>query len=266
MSATLEAAADRLCEASASGTPCAPIRDLLPGGDVEAAYAVQEIVTERALAAGRRLVGRKIGLTSAAVQEQLGVDQPDYGMLFADMDAPQGLPVETGSVLQPRIEAEIAFCMKHDLDDERLTTADILSGVEYVVAALEIVGSRIENWDISIVDTIADNASSGLFVLGDTPRPIGAFDMRGCKMEMTRTAAGGAPETVSTGSGAACLGSPVTSTLWLAKIMARNGRPLRKGDIVLSGALGAMTPVAPGDFFAATIEGLGEVTAAFAET
>ncbi|MGP1255798.1 MAG: 2-keto-4-pentenoate hydratase [Kiloniellales bacterium] len=258
-------AARQLAEAQETGVPCAPVRDLLQPDDLEAAYRVQERLTEESLGKGRRLVGRKIGLTSAAVQAQLGVDQPDYGMLFADMDAPQGLPIPMSCVTQPRIEAEIAFIMKDALDDARLTSADVLGAIDYAVASLEIVGSRIKDWDIRIVDTVADNASSGLFVLGDCPRALGQLDLRGCRMSMVKQSAGGRKEIASSGQGSACLGSPLTSTLWLAKVMAKSGRPLGKGDVVLSGALGPMVAVTPGDRFEATIEGLGSVTADFAE-
>lgn len=257
--ANIEQAAAALYDAHATGTPCAPIRDLLPDGDVEAAYAVQNINTEKWLADGRRLVGRKIGLTAKAVQAQLGVDQPDYGMLFADMDVADGEEIDISRVLQPKVEAEIAFVMGDDLNDERLTAADVMTSVAYAVAAIEIVGSRVANWDIRILDTVADNASSGLFVLGHQPKRLGDFDPRLCGMVMERSG-----EPISVGAGTACLGSPITATLWLAKVMARVGRPLTKGDIVLSGALGPMTPVSRGDVVEARIEGLGSVRAAFA--
>lgn len=256
----VRAAADRLHEAAVSGTPTAPIRDLLAAGDVAAAYAVQEINTERAIAAGRRLVGRKIGLTSLAVQKQLGVGQPDYGMLFADMARPEALDVSLADVLQPKVEAEIAFVLGRDLDGEQLTVADLFRAVDYAVPAIEIVGSRIANWDIKITDTIADNASSGLYVLGSRPVRPTDFDMRACGMVMEK-----AGEPVSVGAGAACLGSPLNATLWLAQVMAKAGYPMRAGDTVLSGALGPMVAVAPGDVFDVRIEGLGSVRAAFSK-
>ena len=188
-----------LREAYRTGVPCAPIRDLVDAGDVTAAYAIQEINTRHWLAQGRRLVGRKIGLTSAAVQKQLGVDQPDFGMLFADMAACDGEPVAPGAVLQAKVEAEIAFVLDRDLSVEQPTMADVLRAVAYAVVAIEIVGSRIANWDIRLVDTVADNASSGMFVLGNTPFALGGLDLRDCRMQMLR---GG--ETVSTGVGHAC--------------------------------------------------------------
>lgn len=254
----IQQAAEAIYQSYLSGAPCDPIRDLLPEGDVDAAYQVQEINTEKWLSEGRRLVGRKIGLTSQAVQMQLGVNQPDYGMLFADMDVADGEAVDVGRVLQPKVEAEVAFALSQDLDEERLTTADMIASIDYAVAAIEIVGSRVANWDIRILDTIADNASSGLFVLGHQPRKLSEFDARQCGMVMERRG-----EPISMGAGVACLGSPVTAALWLAKKMAGAGRPLKKGDIILSGALGPMVPVEPGDVVEARIEGLGSVRAAF---
>ncbi|WP_439687690.1 toluene degradation hydratase TodJ [Cupriavidus oxalaticus] len=253
-------AADLLYEAAQSGVAVAPVRSLIGETDLEAAYAVQEANTQRALAAGRRLVGRKIGLTSVAVQKQLGVGQPDYGMLFADMARTEGEDISLKDVLQPKVEAEIAFVLGRDLDGDQLTVADLFRAIEFAVPAIEIVGSRIANWEIRITDTIADNASSGLYVLGSTPKRLCDFDARQAGMVMERQ---GMP--VSSGVGAACLGSPLNATLWLARVMARAGRPLRAGDTVLSGALGPMVPVAGGDVFDVRIAGLGSVTAAFAK-
>jgi len=232
----------------------------LAPGDLDAAYAVQAMNTKRALDAGRRLVGRKIGLTSLAVQKQLGVGQPDYGMLFADMARGDAEDVALGDVLQPKVEAEIAFVLGRDLASEHLTVADLFRATEYAVPAVEIVGSRVAKWDIRITDTIADNASSGLYVLGSRPVKLTDFDPRLCGMVMEK-----AGEPVSVGAGAACLGSPLNAALWLAKVMARVGHPLLAGDTILSGALGPMVPVAPGDVFDVRIEGLGAVRAAFAK-
>lgn len=261
MNENIQKAADQLWNASKSGTPCEPIRDLIgPTDDLDVAYAVQNINTERLLAEGRRLVGRKIGLTSKAVQAQLGVNQPDYGMLFDNMDIPLGDEVSIGQVLQPKVEAEIAFVLKEDLNDEHLTTADVMSAIDYAVAAIEIVGSRVANWDIKILDTVADNASSGVYVLGDEPRRIEEIDLRMCGMVMERR-----NEPISVGAGIACLGSPLTAASWLAKVMVRTGRPMSKGDVILSGALGPMAGVAPGDGVTVRINGLGSVTAFFSE-
>jgi 2-keto-4-pentenoate hydratase len=255
----IERIASRLREAEASGTPIAPVRDELAPGGVDAAYAVQDANTRHGLADGRRLVGRKIGLTSKAVQAQIGVDSPDFGMLFADMALRDGDQVARGRVLQPKAEAEVAFVMRRDLDDPHVALPDLAAAVECAIPAIEIVGSRIRNWDIKLLDTIADNASSGMFVLGDSERKLDGLDLARSRMTMQRRG-----ETVSSGTGAACLDHPLNAALWLARKMAEVGRPLRAGDIVMSGALGPMVSIVPGDAIEARIEGLGSVRVAFA--
>lgn len=252
------AAAALLADAAASGQAIAPLRERLAQADQDGAYAIQELNTQRALAAGRRLVGRKIGLTSLAVQAQLGVDQPDFGMLFADMAVGDGEPVALGRLLQPKVEAEIALVIGRDLTHERHTYADLIGATEYALPAIEIVDSRIENWNIRFVDTVADNASSGLFVLGGRPLKLSDFDITACAMEMRR-----GDEVVSRGNGRACLGSPLNAAVWLADVMVRCGRPLLAGDIILTGALGPMVAVKAGDRFDVSIEGLGGVSALF---
>ncbi len=255
---TIQQVADLLWAAHNDGAPCPPVRELLAEGGIDAAYAAQNINTERRLAAGSRLVGRKIGLTSVAVQKQLGVDQPDYGMLFADMAMPDALDIPVSRLIQPKVEAEIAFVLGRDLDIEQPTVADVIRAIDFAVPALEIVDSRVEKWNIRILDTVADNASSGLYVLGNEPRALTGLDLRNGGMVLESRG-----EPVSTGAGAACLGHPINATLWLARVMARVGRPLKAGDTVLSGALGPMVPVQPGDVFEARVEGLGSVRAAF---
>ncbi|PKP90702.1 MAG: 2-keto-4-pentenoate hydratase [Alphaproteobacteria bacterium HGW-Alphaproteobacteria-14] len=255
----IQQAAKLLRGAAVSGTPVTPIRDMVSAGGVEAAYAVQEVNTQHYLESGRRLVGRKIGLTSLAVQRQLGVDQPNYGMLFSDMDVAEGTPISLAQVIQPKVEAEIAIVLGRDLPHPDLTIAEIIRAVEYIVPAIEIVDSRVANWDIRIWDTVADNASSGLFVLGAVPRKLEALDLRECGMVMEVKG-----EPVSVGAGIACLGSPITASLWLARIMARAGRPLLEGDVILSGALGPMAGVKRGDIVEARINGVGTVRAVFA--
>jgi 2-keto-4-pentenoate hydratase len=255
---SIEEAAAAIRRAYETGQPCAPIAPLLPEKDIAAAYAAQEINTKLWAEKGRRLVGRKIGLTSRAVQSQLGVNQPDYGMLFADMGFVDGDDIPIAQVLQPRIEAEVAFVLERDLRRERHTAADLIDAVAYALPALEIVGSRIADWKISILDTIADNGSSGLFFLGTSPVKLGAFDLALCGMTMTR-----AGEPVSTGAGRACLGNPLNAACWLADVMVAAGRPLVAGDIILSGALGPMVPLKAGDVIDARINGLGALRAAF---
>ncbi len=255
---TPQAAAALLKAAHAGGRAIAPLRERLARVDQEGAYAVQEANTLAWLGEGRRLVGRKIGLTSLAVQAQLGVDQPDFGMLFADMAVGDGEIVATGRLIQPKVEAEVALVIGRDLTHERHTYADLISATEYALPAIEIVDSRIENWNIKFVDTVADNASSGLFVLGGRPVRLRDLDLTACAMEMRR-----GEEVVSRGNGRACLGSPLNAAVWLADMMVRCGRPLLAGDIVLSGALGPMVSVQAGDRFDVGIDGLGTVSAAF---
>lgn len=241
-----------------TGTPCAPVRELLDDGDIDGAYDVQEGVTQWRLDQKARLVGRKIGLTSVVVQQQLGVDQPDYGMLFDDMAIPDGEEISHGRVSQPRVEAEIAFVLEDDLRTERPTNSEVISAIAYALPAIEVVGSRIKDWDITILDTIADNASSGLFVLGNDKVLLEDFDGRLCGMVVENRG-----EPIAVGAGAACLGHPVNAVRWLAEVMVARGRPLSAGDVVMSGALGPMAAAKPGEVYEARINGLGSVRAVF---
>ncbi|HMD26457.1 MAG TPA: fumarylacetoacetate hydrolase family protein, partial [Streptosporangiaceae bacterium] len=265
-----------LVAARASGEPCPPVRGLLPDEDVEAAYAVQSSWVADQIAAGARVVGRKIGLTNPAVQAQFGVDRPDFGVLFESMACAPGTPIDAARTLQPKIEAEIAFVLAEDLTGAMIGPAEVAAATAYVVAALEIVDSRIAGWDIGIVDTIADNGSSGLFVLGDRRQGLGRLDLAECAMTLRRVGAGQGRaggvggsggevgEVVSTGTGASILGHPLAAVAWLAAAVRDHGRPLRAGEVVLSGSLGPMVAVAPGDAFQADISGVGHVSCVFA--
>ena len=259
----IRAIADLLRTAEEQRVPCAPLRERIQaaageGDPVACAYAVQQHNAQRRIDAGARVVGRKIGLTSDAVQRQLGVDSPDFGILFADMAFGDGEEIPLARTLQPKVEAEIALVLERDLTHERHTFADLVSATAYALPAIEVVGSRIENWNIRLLDTVADNASSGAFVLGSRPVRLERLDLAGCAMTMERRG-----ETVSSGSGAACLANPLNAAVWLADMMVRVGTPLRAGDVLLTGALGPMVAVAPGDRFTARIDGLGELRAAF---
>ncbi|HZZ46661.1 MAG TPA: fumarylacetoacetate hydrolase family protein [Pseudonocardia sp.] len=262
-------AARRLNEAIRSHTTCPPIRDLFAreGEDLDTesqmrfGYAVQRLLTDSSVATGRRIVGAKIGLTAPVVQQQLGVDRPDSGVLFADMARTEDEIIDPAQLLQPRIEAEVAFTLGADLDRDDLSDEVVRGAVETVVASLEIVDSRIAGWDIRLVDTIADNASCGLYVLGRNPVPLTGLNLPDAAMTMR--AVGQTEETVSEGSGSACLGDPVNALRWLARTAREVGAPLRAGDVVLSGALGPMVPVRPDTTYVATIDGLGTVRATF---
>jgi 2-keto-4-pentenoate hydratase len=251
-------AAERLLDAARRKTPCRPVRDLLPDGGLDDGYAVQQLVHARG-PSGRRRIGRKIGLTSPAVQQQMHVDTPDFGVLFADMAYGDSQPIPFGELLQPRVEAEVAFVLGDDLPDGDVTPAELLRAVDFVVPAIEVVDSRIADWDISIFDTVADNASSGVFVTGGSPRSLRDIDdLRAVEMTLTV-----GEEVVSSGTGAACLGHPVNAVVWLANAVAARGEPLRAGELVLSGSLGQLVPVEPGLTYEARISGLGSVRACF---
>jgi len=253
-------AAEALWQAERAATPCDPIHEYLKDGDLDAAYAVQQVNIERRLAQGGRLIGRKIGLTAKAVQVQMGVDQPDFGTLLSDMIVGDGGTIPADRVLQPKVEAEIAFILGNNLDIEHPNAADVLRATAFIAPAIEIVDSRIAGWKINLLDTIADNASSGLLVMGSPTRSPLEFDFTGCQMKMALNG-----ETVSTGIGAACMGSPVAAVAWLAERMRDNGTPLLAGQIILSGALGPMAPVTGEATVRTTIDGLGHVSVTFTE-
>jgi 2-keto-4-pentenoate hydratase len=234
------------------GPTIAPLRDFLDPLDAEGAYAVQAINTRHWLAEGRRLVGRKIGLTAESVRRQLGVDQPDFGALFADMQIADGGLLDPVHVIHPKAEAEIAFTMGRDLDDPDASLEAVVAAIDMAVPSIEIVDSRITDWQITFADTVADNGSSAFFVLGEDPRPHAELDLFSCGMV---TEVNGA--VASVGSGAACLGHPYNSVHWIARMLARLGEPLRAGDVLLSGALGPMVTLAPGDHVRIHIGGIG---------
>lgn len=251
---THQKAADLIFDAYETGDFCQPVRNII-GESLEAGYAVQAINTKRWQGQGRRIVGRKIGLTSPAVQAQLGVDQPDFGVLFADMEYPTGGSLPYSRMQQPKAEAEIALVLKSNLSDSELTPSELLRALDYAAPAIEIVGSRIKNWDIKISDTIADNASSGLYVLGAPSGRFADVDLGEARMVMRKN---GRP--VSYGAGVACLGHPLNAALWLARTCVAFGDNLKAGDVILTGALGPMVAIDEGDFFEADISGLGAVS------
>jgi 2-keto-4-pentenoate hydratase len=252
-----ERAADRLEVALRKGIPTPPVRDILGSTDLAAAYAVQGLLTSRRVRAGARIVGRKIGLTAPSVQKQLGVDQPDFGVLFDDMSRADRAPISLDSLIQPKIEAEIAFVLLKDLNGE-LNLDRVRDAVDHAVAALEIVDSRVSDWDITIVDTIADNGSSGLYVLSPHRRSLHSFEPRDVVMSMSMDG-----EVVSSGTGSACLGDPLESLLWLARTAQAFGDFLRAGEVILSGALGPMVNISKEATIRAEISGLGSVSTQF---
>ncbi|MER7928762.1 fumarylacetoacetate hydrolase family protein [Streptomyces sp. NPDC096057] len=260
--AVVTRAADALPAAERSGEPCPPVRSLLAEGDIDAAYGGQRVNVERGPAAGRRIAGRRTGLSSPAVRAQLGVGQPDFGTLFADTAVPDGGTVGAEGLLHPKAEAKVAVVLGADLPHRDCTVTDVIRATDFALTALEIVDGRINGWDITIVDAVADNASSGLHVLGSTPVSLSDLDLRAVRMTMTRA---GAADPVSEGMGADCLGSPLNAAASLASNLAVAGDPLRAGDVILAGVLGPMAVAAPGDRVEARISRLGRVSVRFAQ-
>lgn len=251
MTSAHDAAARRLRDAYSGGV-VQPLRDVLEPTDAAGAYMVQTINTRFWEAQGRRIVGRKAGLTAKAVQMQLGVDQPDFGVLFDDMRVADGGRLDPARTIQPKAEAEIAFILGGDLPDGDTTAEQVAAAVASVHAAIEIVDSRIAGWKISFADTVADNGSSAFFVLADIGLPLAGCDLEGAAMEMSINGA-----VASTGVGAAALGNPLNAAAWLARTLADRGEPLKAGDILLAGALGPMVALTPGDRVEARIAGIG---------
>lgn len=254
-------AADRLWHAWKTATPCDPVRDMIGDTDIDLAYQVQEVITQRRIAAGDRLVGRKIGLTATTVQQQLGVDQPDFGPLFDSTLYHDGEDVAAAGLISPRIEAEITLRLSRPLTSENHTVDDIRDAVDQVLPSLEIVDSRIRDWDITITDTVADAASAGAIVIGTQPASLDDLDLLDLPMNLSINDA-----EASAGLGRNSLGNPLVAAVWLADELARRGTPLQAGDLVMTGALGPMVAVGPGDVVHADFGPLGQVGCRFSPT
>ncbi len=237
-----------------------PLTEIDPKLSVEEAYQIQLETVQRKLNQGQIVVGKKIGLTSVAMQNLLGVNEPDYGHLFNEMEVEVGGDIPFNRVMQPKVEAEIAFVLKEDLFGPSITAEDVLRATDYVVPALEIVDSRILNWKIKLADTIADNASSGLFVLGKIPVDVQNLKLAEVKMSFYKNG-----ELMNTGIGSDVLGHPANCVAWLANKLSQFGTSLKAGEIILSGALSAAIDAKPGDEFTATFDALGEVYVRFIE-
>jgi 2-keto-4-pentenoate hydratase len=254
----VEKAARALLDAYASGVPIAPLTASHPGMSVDDAYAIQRAQADAWTAAGARIKGHKVGLTSAAMQRQMGVGQPDFGILLDSMFLPESAPIDAGRFLQPRVEPEIAFVLGRPLSGPGATAADAVAAVEYVLPALEVIDSRIADWKITLPDTIADNASSGGVVLGTRPVRLDDLDLTlmGCLLHRDGNL-------IDTGAGGAVLGSPINALVWLANVLGERGVALEAGHVVLPGSITAAVPVAPGQTLTATFAGIGSVTARF---
>ena len=253
-----EEIAETLLGAYASREPLEPLTKTYQGLTVEDAYEIQLLQVGRWLATGAEVKGHKVGLTSAAMQRQLGVTQPDYGHLLGTMFWLEHEPVPVSRFLQPRVEPEMALVLAKPLEGPGVTAAEAIGAVGFVLPALELIDSRIRDWKIGLADTIADNASSGGVVLGSTPVPLSGVDLllAGCTLHKNGELAG-------TGAGGAVLGSPLTALVWLANTVGARGVALAAGQVILPGSVTASVPVSAGDSVTATFAGLGSVTARF---
>jgi 2-keto-4-pentenoate hydratase len=253
-------AAETLLGAYASRLPVAPLTAVHPVLSAADAYAVQLAQVATWTANGAVVKGHKVGLTSAAMQRQLGVDQPDFGHLLDTMFLPEGTTADYGRLLQPKAEPEIALVLDRPLRGPGVTVAEALAAVDFVLPALEIIDSRIADWKITLPDTIADNASSGAVVLGSRPVRPDSVDLAltGCLLYRNGRIEG-------TGAGGAVLGSPVNALVWLANTLAPLGVTLEAGHVVLPGSVCAAIPFGPGDTVSAAFDRMGSVSITFSE-
>lgn len=250
--------AERLWNAQETGIPCdAPTSDH-PDLTIEDAYQIQQINLEKRVQHGARLAGRKIGLTSKAVQEWLGVAEPDFGGLLDSMAVPNGGTAEAVRLLQPRVEGELAFVLKRSLRGPGVTATQVIAATDFVLPAIEIIDSRVKDWKFKIQDTIADNASSALFVVGSQPTLLRELNTRTIGLTLRKNGA-----VVSTGAGVACLDDPVNAVVWLVNKLGTLGVEIEAGEIILSGALGPVSPVQAGDSVTASIGRMAEVAVRF---
>jgi 2-keto-4-pentenoate hydratase len=250
--------AAQLAQAEATKVGIDPLIVSDPEITVDQAYYIQLENIKKKLEAGQKIVGKKIGLTSVAVQKMLGVDEPDYGHLLDTMVVENGGTIDTKDMLQPKVEGEIAFILKKDLKGPNVTAVDVIQATDYVVPALEIVDSRIQDWKISLRDTVSDNASSGLYVLGGMPTKLEDINLELVGMALYQNG-----EVANTGVGAAALGNPATCVAWLANRLADYDITLKAGEVILSGALSGMVAANPGDNFVARFAHLGQVSVNF---
>jgi 2-keto-4-pentenoate hydratase len=252
----LAAIAATLREAYATRAPIAPLTDSHDGLSLDDAYTIQLIQIRQRVVAGATVIGFKVGLTSEAMRRQLGVHEPDFGHLLSDMAHDGSVPIRR--YLQPRAEPEVALVLGKPLQDKGLTADDIAAATAYAVPAIEVIDSRIADWRIGLVDTVADNASSGGFVLGRFPLLLDGLDPATVRCVFEHNGS-----TVATGVGAAVLGSPLNAAAWLANELTGRGVQLATGHILLTGSVTAAVPVGPGDTVTATFDHLGAVTARF---
>lgn len=256
--ADIEKIADELYNALQQKVMVEPLTNRYADITINDAYAIQQVMIKHMTMADAKIIGKKIGVTSKAVMNLLNVHQPDFGMLLDNMLYNEGEVIKADSLIQPKAEGEIAFLLKKDLAGPGITTADVLAATEGVMACFEIVDSRIKDWQIGIQDTVADNASCGVFVLGDNLMSPHKVDLNNCGMLLEKNG-----ELVATGSGAAALGSPAYAVAWLANTLGELGMSLKAGEVILSGSLASMVPLKAGDSLRVTIGGIGSCSVRF---
>lgn len=249
---------DELYQALLTRTPVAPLTEREPGITIDQAYRIQLRMIQRRLDAGETVVGKKIGVTSQVVMDMLGVNQPDFGQLLSGMVVQQGEPIRMDTMIAPKAEAEVAFVLKSDLQGPGVTAADVLRATAFVMPCFEIVDSRIRDWKIKIQDTVADNASCGVLVLGGTRRDPREIDLALAGMVLEKNG-----EVISTSTGAAVQGSPVNAVAWLANTLGALGIPLKAGEVILSGSQSPLVPVKAGDSLHCSVGGLGDARVRF---
>jgi 2-keto-4-pentenoate hydratase len=258
-------AAAALAAAERDQRPIPPLRETYPGLDVVDAYEIQLLNIRQRLAAGATIHGHKVGLSSKAMQEMMGVDEPDYGHLLSDMALREDQPVSAGRYCYPRVEVEVGFILGATLPGEGCTEQDVLDATEAVAPAIELIDSRVTDWNIRIGDTIADNASSAGYVLGAERVKPTDLDLRTIDARLLRRSGGSAAEQVAEGRSDAVLGNPVTAVAWLARKVAAFGVTLDAGHVILPGSVHRAIDVRPGDDFEAVFDGLGTVRLSFTD-
>ncbi|MDR2313152.1 MAG: 2-keto-4-pentenoate hydratase [Spirochaetaceae bacterium] len=259
-SAAVRALADQLFQAEQQCKAIPPLTAQNPSLTIDDAYQIQLANVNRVLDMGHVISGKKIGLTSPGIQKQMGVNEPDYGHLFAAMDNSGGDAgqINTAALIQPKIEGEIAFVLKADLAGGKVSPKDVINATDYVAAAFEIVDSRIADWNIKLIDTVSDNASSGRYVIGNKRLKLSEVDLPRVAMKLFK---GG--ELAGEGTGEAVLGDPCISVAWLANRLWSYGVTLKAGEVILSGAFSAAPPARKGDVFTAEFTSFGKVRAEF---
>jgi 2-oxopent-4-enoate/cis-2-oxohex-4-enoate hydratase len=255
---TIRRYGDELHQAWAGRTPVAPLTEREPGITIDDAYRIQLRMIQHRLDAGETVIGKKIGVTSQVVMQMLGVDQPDFGHLLSGMVANEGEAIRADSLIAPKAEAEVAFVLERDLHGPGVTAADVLRATAFVMPCFEIVDSRIRDWKIRIQDTVADNASCGLLVLGGTRRHPRDLDLALAGMVLEKNG-----EVISTSTGASVQGSPVNAVAWLANTLGRLGIALKAGEVILSGSQSPLVPVVAGDSLHCSVGGLGSAGVRF---